>query len=440
MTAPEELAIIKKIRAGDDQAFTILYRETAARLRTSINYMLNGRSSEVEDILQETFIKVYQKLHLFQGDSRFFTWVYRIALNIVRMRYRAGKSERLYRVETDEETFQVLLESREVVARQFSDVEARELHEFIAELPNRYRQVTRLHLISGYSQEEVGKILGVTIGAVKAYTHRARKMIGAAMSNRRKKKNRLRADKLNAARAREVLGTPRPGQTLPRRGGGSDASFKEVDLGHYMNISKPPEVTPRYTETKNVQVHNPVRIQDRTQHRPGEVRQFSPEAIAHMNYLHHKGEKPSMDQSQKTGGVELALEDAREKMRFYQKQAIEAEREHTRWRQVVESLEKTMELITGRAPLPVTPGTTAVTRTGDKPRGYWAEFVRQTLSAGPMTRAELKTRMKNDGGSDQAVYQAIRIMEEKHKITMTPNGFVWGSESDFDSATEGASA
>ena len=84
-------ALVERALSGDESAFKQLFtrhRDDASR----VVYRMLGASPEVEDVVQDVFLHVYRSLHTFRGDSRFSTWLYRLAVNVTRMHLRRRKS------------------------------------------------------------------------------------------------------------------------------------------------------------------------------------------------------------------------------------------------------------------------------------------------------------------------------------------------------------
>jgi RNA polymerase sigma-70 factor (ECF subfamily) len=135
-------------------------------------------SAEDEDLAQEVFLRAYQALPNFRGDSKFSTWVYKIARNVClsELRKRDRHGEHLSLDEEGEEKVHWLLqESQEGLERKIErqDV-SRKVRELIDQLPTRYRTVLTLFHINQASYEEIAEIMEVPLGTVKTYLHRAR--------------------------------------------------------------------------------------------------------------------------------------------------------------------------------------------------------------------------------------------------------------------------
>jgi RNA polymerase sigma-70 factor (ECF subfamily) len=175
----DDQELIARSKSGDAEAFTELVNRNEKRIYTLAYHLVNNRE-DAEDILQETFLRAYNNLSSFRGDSNFNTWLHRITTNLVisRFRKRTIKTRSI-----DEPVFinHEELKQREIV--DWSDIPdqallKKELNEkidaAIAALPLEYRTVITMRDIEGLSNEEIGKILELSVAAVKSRLHRAR--------------------------------------------------------------------------------------------------------------------------------------------------------------------------------------------------------------------------------------------------------------------------
>lgn len=150
--------------AGDALAFERIYRRHAARVHTLCRRMV--MPDEADDLTQEVFIRAWEKLSLFRGDSAFGTWLYRLAVNVIlARRQRQAKYHERFGAEVGG------LESP--ASRDRPDLRM-DVDAAIRTLPAGAREVFVLHDIEGYKHEEIADLLGVSSGTSKSQLHRAR--------------------------------------------------------------------------------------------------------------------------------------------------------------------------------------------------------------------------------------------------------------------------
>jgi len=163
---------VEKAQAGDRLAFEQLYRSHCGRIYALCWRMCGGDKALAEDMVQEAFIRAWNKLNLFRGESKFGTWLHRLSVNVVlsdrRTRVRRLQRER----EMVDEVERTLVGDRDVIAGLRKDLEAA-----IAGLPERARTVLVLYDIEGYQHNEIAEMTGMAVGSSKAQLHRARKLV-----------------------------------------------------------------------------------------------------------------------------------------------------------------------------------------------------------------------------------------------------------------------
>ena len=163
---------VDKARAGDRLAFEQLYRSHCDRIYALCWRMCGGDRALAEDMVQEAFVRAWNKLDLFRGDSKFGTWLHRLAVNVVlsdrRIRVKRLQRER----ELVDDIERTLVGDRDVFAGLRDDLEAA-----ISGLPERARTVLVLYDIEGYQHNEIAEMTGMAVGSSKAQLHRARKLV-----------------------------------------------------------------------------------------------------------------------------------------------------------------------------------------------------------------------------------------------------------------------
>jgi RNA polymerase sigma-70 factor, ECF subfamily len=154
--------------AGDVRAFEHLYRTHLPRVHSLVRRMAGGR--DTDELTQDVFVRVWQKLASFRGDSAFSTWLHRLAVNVVIERFRQDATRR-QRLHDGEEIFETLPAPKR--SGEFSmDFEAALLR-----LPDGAREIFVLHDVEGYKHREIGRLLDISAGTSKAQLHRARMML-----------------------------------------------------------------------------------------------------------------------------------------------------------------------------------------------------------------------------------------------------------------------
>lgn len=167
-----EAKLVDAARQGDRTAFESLYRSHRDRIYGLLWRLCGGDAALAEDMLQEAFVRAWQKLHSFRGDSRFGTWLHRLSANVALSDRRTRVRRSLREVSMDEAVERTALGDRDVFADKRMDLE-----KAIARLPERARTVLILFDIEGYRHDEIAELAGMAVGSSKAQLHRARKIL-----------------------------------------------------------------------------------------------------------------------------------------------------------------------------------------------------------------------------------------------------------------------
>ncbi|MBC7791597.1 MAG: RNA polymerase sigma factor [Anaerolineae bacterium] len=158
--------------AGDRVAFERLYRANVSRVFSLCARMCADRA-RAEELTQDVFVRAWEKLPLFRGESGFSTWLHRLAVNVVlNDRKTQGRERSRASGEDDGDDIDSLPAGRREQYAERMDLEAA-----IATLPPGARKVFILHDVEGYKHEEIASMLGVTSGGSKAQLHRARLLL-----------------------------------------------------------------------------------------------------------------------------------------------------------------------------------------------------------------------------------------------------------------------
>ena len=175
--------LVERVKQGDQRAFALLVAKYERRVQRLLSRLVR-ESAEIEDITQEAFIKAYRALPQFRGESAFYTWLYRIAINTAK-NYLATKSRRpvtvgefqgaddgeffdLGDVVEDNNTPDAVLHSRQVAEAVNAAIEA---------LPEDLKAAITLREIEGLSYEEIAQAMDCPIGTVRSRIFRAREAI-----------------------------------------------------------------------------------------------------------------------------------------------------------------------------------------------------------------------------------------------------------------------
>jgi len=182
-----EKEIVELAKQGDKEALSKLVNKYSERIYNLALRILRNRE-EAEDVLQETFITVLEKLYSFDGRSSFFTWIYRIATNASLMRLR--KKKLVFQQISDDPDFQESVESRVFVdwsqdpsVHLFDRETKKKLDAAINELSDIYRSVFILRDIEGLSIKETSAILNISEENVKIRLRRARQYLRDILSD-----------------------------------------------------------------------------------------------------------------------------------------------------------------------------------------------------------------------------------------------------------------
>jgi RNA polymerase sigma-70 factor (ECF subfamily) len=173
--------LVRRVQHGDKKAFDVLVRKYQQKIVKLISRYIRDQD-EVLDVAQETFIKAYRAMAKFRGDSAFYTWLYRIAINTAK-NYLVAQSRRPPDTDVDaEDAVQFDGESKlretdlpeQLVHR---DEVERVIYETIEELPQDLRTAITLREFEGLSYEEIAQAMDCPIGTVRSRIFRAREAI-----------------------------------------------------------------------------------------------------------------------------------------------------------------------------------------------------------------------------------------------------------------------
>jgi RNA polymerase sigma factor (sigma-70 family) len=182
--ATEERALVARAQSGDLEAYDALVRRHQERVYATI-YHMTSNHEDAADLAQETFVKAFQALKSFKGDSSFFTWLYRIGVNktinhLKQRKHRGQVSLNDLDVNVENDPDLVALVSDRTPRR---DVSLRELQERLnmamQHLSEEHRMVVTLHDIQGLKHEEIAGIMRCNVGTVRSRLFYARQQLQA---------------------------------------------------------------------------------------------------------------------------------------------------------------------------------------------------------------------------------------------------------------------
>ena len=166
-----DFELAKKAAAGDGLAFEELYRRHYRRV-FALTLRMMGNPTEAEDMTQDVFLQLFNKIGMFRGESAFTTWLHRMTVNQVLMHFRkkSTRSELL----TDEGETPVQIVQGTANPGAMPVIDRISLERALNELPVGYRTVFVLHDVEGYEHYEVAEMLGIAEGTSKSQLHKAR--------------------------------------------------------------------------------------------------------------------------------------------------------------------------------------------------------------------------------------------------------------------------
>lgn len=175
---PSDLDLIQAFQKGDDSVFEVLIKRYELRLFNSVLGMIQNQH-EAEDIFQDILVKIYKKLKDFRGDSKFFTWVYRIGVNTTWDHLRKKKRRPAFSLDAAIEEKRISpkkLKSNQPEPRAEADLDERVmlLKKAMNRLKPKHRIILQLKEVDGYSYQEIAGILKCSIGTVESRLFRAR--------------------------------------------------------------------------------------------------------------------------------------------------------------------------------------------------------------------------------------------------------------------------
>jgi RNA polymerase sigma-70 factor (ECF subfamily) len=173
-----ERELVRAAQDGDLVAFEQLYRDNVRRV-FALCFRLAGNPDLAEELTQDVFVRAWQKLPTFRGDSALSTWLHPLAVNVA-LSERRSRRRRLARVTPTEDPAAFETPDNTPTPQPEAGLD---LEKALALLPDGARAVFVLHDVEGYKHEEIAEMTGVAPGTSKAQLHRARRLLREALAS-----------------------------------------------------------------------------------------------------------------------------------------------------------------------------------------------------------------------------------------------------------------
>jgi len=171
----EERALVVRAQAGDLEAFEVLYRANVGRVY-ALCYRMAGDASLAEELAQDVFVRAWQRLGSFRGDSALSSWLHPLTVNVALSERRSRRRRTSRVMSTDDPAAFERPETKEAGPEAGVDIDRA-----LETLPAGARAVFVLHDVEGYKHQEIAKMTGVATGTSKAQLHRARRLLREAL-------------------------------------------------------------------------------------------------------------------------------------------------------------------------------------------------------------------------------------------------------------------
>ena len=168
--------LIEKVKNGNDKAFKILMSKYYPRVYLAL-FSFTKSKEDSEDLAQQTFIKVWDQINSFRGDSAFFTWVYRIAINLAK-NFVASANYRKQSLNSSIDEFEMDFSSfNDVESLLIHDESLKKISNYVDTLPESLKTSFILREESGKTYEEISEMTDTPIGTVRSRIFRARELV-----------------------------------------------------------------------------------------------------------------------------------------------------------------------------------------------------------------------------------------------------------------------
>jgi RNA polymerase sigma-70 factor (ECF subfamily) len=173
-TATVITSLVRRAQNGDRAAFEQIYRENVGRVyAVCLRIVVN--STRAQELTQDVFVRAWEMIGTFRGESAFSSWLYRLAVNVVLVDLRSKRRRTARVMVTDDLS---MYDQGHNLAAPGTTID---LERAIAALPEQARAVFVLHDVEGYQHGEIAALMGMAEGTSKAQLHRARKLLREAL-------------------------------------------------------------------------------------------------------------------------------------------------------------------------------------------------------------------------------------------------------------------
>ncbi|HEY0947860.1 MAG TPA: sigma-70 family RNA polymerase sigma factor [Opitutaceae bacterium] len=186
--ADSDWALVQRVQSGEVGAFDQLIVKYRERVY-SVVYNMTSNREDAADLTQEAFIKAFQSINRFQGQSSFFTWLYRIAVNSTLTHLRKSKLRTFFsfeKIHEEDKSSEVLNQltdkkgaDRDVYVKELQE----KLNEAMQKLSIKHRTVVTLFEIDGLSHEEIAEVMDCSVGTVRSRLHYAKQLLQSELQS-----------------------------------------------------------------------------------------------------------------------------------------------------------------------------------------------------------------------------------------------------------------
>lgn len=171
----EDFELVKKSQKNDVNAFEKIYRKYAGRIY-ALSLRMAGNPSIAEELVQEIFVRVWQKIHLFEFRSGFYTWMHRLAINLILNSQRNKLKYSDNEIKIDEI-------SSDQAGNQNGRIDvSMDIEKAMQKLPAGAKEVFILYDVEGLQHDEIAQLKNISVSTSKSQLHRARKMLREELS------------------------------------------------------------------------------------------------------------------------------------------------------------------------------------------------------------------------------------------------------------------